>query len=327
MMHSQAKIRRRTTLAACLLVAAATLAAPAGAVIRLDSPTRNTDAPADAGMNTAWSLVGQIGDFAGTPIAPNLFIAAQHASSLGQPFNFDGHAYSTTSYTDIAGTDLRVFRIDTTGGGFSRYASLYDAGASGSEVGKPLFVAGRGTPRGSAYQVDGQTRGYYWTTADHVQSWGSAVAVDDVVTDNTYGDLVAFGFATSGLALTGGDSGGGLFVFADGQWKLAGVNFGIDGRWSRTEAGPYEDASIFDARGLWVGGPTDGNPANDPDHVLLPSDEAISGSSYASRISSNRAAINAIFLATGNAALVPEPATLALVGVAGLMMVRRTRRA
>ena len=224
--------------------------------------------------------------------------------------------------TDIAGTDLRVFEIDTLGGthAFASYATLYNPRTSGSEVGKPLFVAGRGTERGAAYVAAGPQRGWLWGRDDGVKSWGMTT-VASIATDDKLGDFVAFDFTNpGGVGLTAGDSSGGLFVFADGQWQLAGVNYGTDGGWSESASGPFVNASVYDARGLYVG------DATNSDLIAVNEASPVVGSSYATRIASHRPAIDAIFLASGNAALVPEPTTLAGTLIAGAAVSRRRRR-
>ena len=294
----------------------------ARAVVLADSPTRNTGAPTGS-TNEPWTLQGQFGSFLGTPIAPNLFVAAQHiGGGVGQTFTVAGQSYVTTKATDLSGTDLRVWEIDTLGGthAFARYATLYDANASGSEAGKPLFVVGRGTARGEAYVANGTQRGWLWGAEDSVQSWGASTA-SAIVADPKLGQFVAFDFAKSGgVALASGDSSGGLFVFADGQWQLAGVNYGTDGGWSTSAAGPFVNASVFDARGLYVG--------NTQRSQFVATDATnFVGSSYASRISSSRPALDSIFLATGNASLVPEPTSLSiLIALAAIGSRRRTVR-
>lgn len=322
----------RTALAA--LAAAALLASQALGVIQFDSATRLTTAPAAGPLLDAWNLQGEYANFLGTPIAPNLFIAARHIDGptfdhlSGRTFTYGGVPYQTIDSFNIPNTDLRVHQIATNS--FTQYATLYDANANGSEVGKSLIAVGRGTPRGGQFFAGaGNTdpRGWLWGSDDATKSYGTN-AVDGIAnfdsqstTDTDFGDLVRFDFAGAGdISLTRGDSSGGLFVIVNGQAQLAGINLGVDGPFSTTASGPYQFASIYDARGLYVG-----DPAN---HELIPAGlpDAVAGSSYSSRISSNRAAINQIFLATGNAALVPEPATIAALAAGALFAARRNRR-
>ena len=293
------------------------------AVLLYDSPSRNTVAPTGPAL-AAWNTQGDFGVFSGTPIAPNLFVAARHiGGSVGQTFTYGGQGFATSAFTDIAGSDIRVWQINTSGGGFGTYASLYDPSQDGSETGKAIYIFGRGTARGAAYYADAANtdlRGWQWGASDALRSYGQNV-IDQTVVDDDVGALLAFDFdgnasrVPNEAALSSGDSSGGVFIFSRGEYRLAGVNYGVDGAWSRTEDGPFVDASIFDARGLFVGntGRKDLVPVNLADSVP--------GSSYASQISAHQDELNAIFLATGNAALVPEPtacvAAVAAVAIAG----------
>lgn len=307
------------------------LASPAQAIIQYDAPGRITATPPAGPALDAWNLQGEISGFLGTPIAPNLFIAARHIDNptvdhlSGRSFTIGGNTYVTTDSYNIPNTDLRIHQIGTNS--FANFATLYNANASGTEVGRSMIAIGRGTPRGDVYYAGaGNTdpRGWTWGAADGLRSYGTNL-VDGIVnedaestTDTDYGDLVTFDFAGPGdISYSVGDSSGGLFVIVDGQPQLAGVALGVDSPFATTATGPYTLASIYDARGLYVGDASGLVPANAP--------EPVPGSSYASRISSNRAAINAIFLATGNAALVPEPTTVATLAAFVLLAGRRRR--
>ena len=107
------------------------------------------------------------------------------------------------------------------------------------------------------------------------------------------------------------DEGGGVFVFSMGQWKLAGVNLGVDGPFNYSPGGAYFNANVFDARGLYVGSPTN--------NQFIPySDSPVEGSSYSSRIGgANLAAIRSLIAGTastgGGPTLVPEPGAMSLL--------------
>ena len=314
--------------AACLL-----LGGRASAVIQFDEAGRTFTPPPAGALLDAWNLQGDLGGaFLGTPIAPNLFVAARHFDNptldhlSGRSITFDGTTYTTVDSYNIPNTDLRIHRIATNS--FARYATLYDAAANGTEAGQPMVVFGRGGPRGTPFYAGAggtDPRGWLWTSSDHAPNYGTT-QIDSIsnfdaqsTTDTDYGDLVTFDFAGAGdLALTEGDSSGGLFVFVNGHPQLAGINLGADGFFATAAAGPYQGAAIYDARGLYVGDAT-------THELVADGPNAIAASSYSSRISSNRQAINAYFLATGNASLVPEPTTLATLVAAVLWAVRRRR--
>jgi hypothetical protein len=59
------------------------------------------------------------------------------------------------------------------------------------------------------------------------------------------------GGGSNECALSDGDSGGGLFVEDGGVWKLAGINYEVDGPFSNAVDGTMFSASLLDARGLY----------------------------------------------------------------------------
>ena len=60
------------------------------------------------------------------------------------------------------------------------------------------------------------------------------------------GDINADGFFTSA-----GDSSGAVFVNSYGTWKLAGINYSIEGPFSTTAGGTKFLGAIFDKGGLY----------------------------------------------------------------------------
>lgn len=339
------------------------LSEPASAVITLQSEKRNTTPP-PAPLLPAWNLQGQFSLFNVTPISPSQFVAARHiGGAVGQQVIYGTQLYTTTGFTDIAGTDLRVWRIDTQGGtrAFPSFAQVWNPAVDGSEVGKPLVVFGRGVPRAEAVYApidpgttvgsvphtsitptggpnaltgptpngQGDLRGWKWGAVDGVASWGQN-KVEFTLADPDFGQLLGFNFDSGSKAgpneaiLSRNDSSGGVFVQnASGQWKLVGVNLGVDGAWSFTPGGPYFDAALFDARNLYVG-----SAAN---HQLVPgAAEALAASSYATRVSSYYSQLATItnnftnLTGTGGT-LVPEPATLAALASVSLLLCRRVR--
>ncbi len=252
-------------------------------------PNYNTSAPTGSLTNSGWQYQGIWGDFLGTPIAPKYFITAQHVGGvIGQTFNFRGVQYTTTAAYDDPSSDLRIWRICGT---FPDYAPLY---TKSTEVNKSFVVFGRGTQRSSPVTTTNlvgtvKTNGWFWGPSDAVVRWGEN-DVAGVITDNTVGDLLQATFDANGgvneCHLSGGDSAGGLFIKDGPDWKLAGINYSVDGPYSTTNSDAESFATgvaIFDGvglyeksvEGIWV-------PATGP------------GSFYASRVSAHLSWITSV---------------------------------
>lgn len=360
-----AQPKRAKVLAGVLIASAFSFCANerAAAIITLQSEKRNMSPP-PASLLPAWNLQGQFSIFNVTPISPSQFIAAKHiGGAVGQQMIFGTQTYTTTGFTDIAGTDLRVWHIDTQGGtrAFSSFAQIWNPAVDGSEVGKPLVVFGRGVPRGEAVYApidpgaivgsvphtsivptsspnaltgptpngQGDLRGWKWGAVDGLASWGQN-KVEFTLADPDFGQLIGFNFDSGSKAvaneaiLARNDSSGGVFVQnSAGQWKLVGVNLGVDGAWSFTGNGPYFDGALFDARNLYVG-----SAAN---HMLVPGGpEALAASSYSTRVSSYYSQLATITnnftnLTGPGGTLVPEPGTLMAMAGVSLLLCRRIR--
>lgn len=307
---------------ACLIVGC--IAAPAHAVIFYDTgdPSHNTTAPTGPLANSGWQYEGQFDGFLGTPISSNYFITAAHiGGAIGDTFSFDSGTYQTTAVFSDPNSDLRIWQVDHAFPAGS-WAPLY---TGSSETGKSMVVIGRGTERGDPVLLnssDSSTqRGWFWGNDTRVQRWGST-AVSGINTDSTTGhQFVTFTFNGPGsVTLSSGDSGGGVFVLdTDNVWKLAGINFGVDGPYKFQDTDPSSfNAAIYDMRGLWEETNdmpvtfTYIDPATNPDPV--PAD------SYATRISSELAWIDST---TG----VPEPGAITLLGMAAVWACRGRGRA
>src|ERR1043166_2974114 len=156
----------------------------------------------------------------GTAIAPNYFITAAHVGgSVGDPFIFHGTSYTTTAGFEDADSDLKIWRVDGT---LSPVAPLY---AKRKERHKGIILIGRGTERGPEVWVNGRLRGWEWGDYDGLQRWGRSIVADIVPGDIGSGDLLQMLFkaksASSGIHLSGGDSGGPVFIKDGKVWKLA----------------------------------------------------------------------------------------------------------
>ncbi len=292
-------------------------------------PTHNTTAPTGSFANSGWQYEGTYGAYLGTMIAPQYFITAQHFGTQGSTFtqsslfnggtnvtyNIDTAANCGAGYWDIAGTDLRIFKIQGT---FSTYAPLY---TGSSETGLTMEINGRGGPRGADVLVGGVLHGWQDTTPDGTARWGTNTVSG--IYSSAIGDLLTASFSASGTAeeatLSNGDSGGGVFVDDGGIWKLAGVNYSIDGMFDTNNVigdGTDFNAALFDRGGLYQGSDSFG-------WTYIPELSLDNPSSmYASRISTSSASIMSI-------TAVPEPQSAVLVMLAlsvGLLKRRRIKQ-
>jgi hypothetical protein len=324
-------IRRLSVVA--VLAAMAALAAPAEAVILARTSTRNTGAPSGSNLNSGWQWEGNFGAFLGTPIASRYFITAEHiGGGVGQSFTLNGKTYTTTNQYDDPSTDLRIFKVNTS---FPSYAPIY---TGTTEAGKKSLVFGRGTQRGSAVVKGTTTKGWKWGLSDGKKSWGENNIEGTYNGGTGRGILLRSDFDRTGgywneSALSTGDSGGGVFIYDAGKWKLAGINYLVEGPFSLTGAnGSGFNASITDKGGLYLGG--DGGWRYNTDTAT---DQP--GNWYSTRISSRQSWIRSIIGTTTAAAAaspavvssvttaVPEPASLSVLAIGGIALLRRRRRA
>lgn len=301
---------------------------PSQAVLFYDTAdsNHNTTAPTGIFQDSGWQYEGLYGAYLGTMIAPQYFITAQHFGTQGTTFtqsgifnggsdvtyNIDTTVNSGIGYWDIAGTDLRIFKVQEY---FSNYAPLYTGSL---EVGLTMVTMGRGGPRGADVLVGGDLHGWEHSSPDGTARWGSNTVSG--VYASALGDLLMAGFSAGGTTeeatLSNGDSGGGVFVNDGGIWKLAGVNYSIDGQFDTNNTvgdGSEFDAALFDRGGLYQGSDAFGwtfipdLPLDNPSNM------------YASRISTNAASIMSI-------AVVPEPHSALLVMLAALCGLAQRKR-
>lgn len=266
-------------------------------------PAFNTIAPAGGLLDSGWQFQGLWGSSPGTPIAANYFVTAKHlGGSVGDTFTYQGTGYQTSAVFDSPGSDLRVWQVNGT---FASYAPLYRDG-NPSALGQSGVVFGRGTQRGSEVTVGGDLKGWSWGAGDQVLRWGQNT-VDGVASGGaSLGNLLRFGFSASGGAneaqLSSGDSGGAVLLQSSGVWKLAGLNYAVDGHFNYTGTdGAGFNAAIFDARGLYYG--------QDGDWQLIGGANPVESSFYATSISDNLSWLDSV--------ITPVPESGSIAGLGG----------
>jgi len=269
-----------------------------------------------------WSVTGEFNTAGGVAIAPNYFLTAQHVGiTVGQDQIFlNGVAYTSSGFTDIAGTDLRVVQISGT---FPSYAQLY-SGAAGTEMGKTVSIVGFGHYQlGAALTTNSVQNGWYWGSPVGMNYATNTVAAVGAFGSASYFlDIKFNAFANSGI-YTFGDSGGDNFILNGGVYQLAGLTYGIQDYYIKNGDGTYTDldnpptnsgVAVFDAAGLYENTADSGQPP-----VYVPATGPEDG--YATEIAPYVSQIDAI---TG----VPEPT--AALGVGALLtmslLARRSRR-
>ena len=236
------------------------LAVTARAVVVFRDGGRNLSEPTGPLAGSGWQWEGRFHGFLGTAIGPHHFLTAAHIGGFpGQTFRYRGAVYRTIEGIEVPGTDLSVWRVLGT---MPTWAGLYEGR---KEVGKKIVLFGVGGARGAPVSWKGKTRGWTWGAQDTRISWGTGKVWETLSGSpaTTYegtrrgpGDLLVLPFdPTFGpdtACVSGGDSGGGMFLRDGDRWRLAGVTFGMDHSFtlSPTVKKPL-DASIFEARGMY----------------------------------------------------------------------------
>ncbi len=215
-----------------------------------DDPTQNTTAPTGKLALAGWQWEGSWPFALGTVIGPHHVITSTHLKiDIGEIFRFRGLSYRTIGKAHLTGTDLEVFIID---GHFPDFAPLSN---TRREIGRPVMLFGRGGQKGAPFEG----RGWLIGAFDNLQRWGTNTVSDIIPPERSSGgELLAMDFNPAAGRDEGffssGDSGAGTFLLdRDGLWKLAGVNFGVDGPFTLDTNTPPFFAAIYDARKLWIG--------------------------------------------------------------------------
>ncbi len=221
-----------------------------------DNSGYNTSEPDGPLAGSGWQWVGQWQHFIGTPIAPNYFITASHVGGvIGQPLLLGGKSHVTTAAFRDPSADLTIWQVRES---FSDWAPL--CGLT-NEIGKAFVVFGRGTQRGEEValpEIPPKLRGWKWGQVDGRLRWGQN-EISRLETSRNEGILDVFyatfdqGVGPNECHLSTGDSGGPCFIQVDGDWQIAGINYGVDGRFNTSPDGVGFDACLFDLGGLYVG--------------------------------------------------------------------------
>ena len=282
---------------ASLLVAAALHCshAPAFAVLLLGTgdPAANTTAPTGELAGSGWQYQGRFGDFLGTAVGRNFFITAKHLGALGRVFTFHGVDYEVVQRIDDRWSDLTIWRV---AGDLPVWAPLYPRE---DELGQRLVVIGRGGERGSDVVKEGALRGWSWGAETRVERWG-----ENVVSRIAYAGVEKYflyaAFDSTGgpneAHLTSGDSGGAVFLNDGGRWKLAGINYSVEGPYY---AAPSRDSRFHGAL-VDVSGFYSSNDGGQSFYRYTSAAPRPSGF-YASRISNRRQWILSVVDPTGDA--------------------------
>ncbi len=221
-------------------------------VFKTSDITYNTTAPGGSLTGSGWQYEGTWGSFLGTAIAPNYFVTATHVGgTTGDTFIYNGSSYTTTAHFSSPASDLTVWQVS---GAFPTYAPLY----SGSdEAGRGLLVIGRGPARSDSVVFNDRSEAVGWEigTGRGTVRWGENVVASAPSLTGLGRMLLATFDRTGGdneAMLAGGDSGGGVFVQEGGIWKLAGINYGINGPFntSASDTGSFFGA-LYNTDGLY----------------------------------------------------------------------------
>jgi hypothetical protein len=235
----------------CLGAALAGLQPSARAILfhSTGNPGYNLGPPGGALTNSGWQYIGLWGAYVGTVVGPRHFLTARHVGGqVGDPFVFQGRTYTALAFADDPDTDLRLVRVCGTLPG--PVAPPY---TNFNETSKSLVVMGRGTQRGSEVRVGGVLKGWTWGLADTGLRWGEN-RVTGLVPSTTTNFLMVNFDATGGTNeahLSTGDSSGPVFIKEGTVWKLAGINYAVDGPFNTTNSGDGFYAALFDTGGLY----------------------------------------------------------------------------
>jgi len=263
-------------------------------LLRTADPSANTTAPSHDTAGSGWNYEGQFGAFLGTPIAQHFFLTAKHIGQAGSVFVFEGTNYTLVTHYYDPFSDLSIWKVVET---LATFAPLY---TNNDEKDLRLVVIGRGTQRGSGVFIGADLRGWNWGASDGVQRWGENIVTDIVNFSSGPDDAVYATFDQNGLPneshLSVGDSGGAVFIQDGAEWKLAGINYSVDGPFYMDAFGNGGfDGALFDARNFYY---SDGG--NPPNYIQITGPATVPSGFYATRVSSKLAWIYSIIDPAGD---------------------------
>jgi hypothetical protein len=139
-----------------------------------------------------------------------------------------------------------------------------------------------------------ELKGWRWGSSDGVVRWGENVVATISGQIEGLGQLLGADFDAQGgpneCHLSTGDSGGAIFIQDGATWKLAGINYAVDGPFNTMNSGPGFQAVLFDVGGLYQTNAVTGTWDYTPPNPVLDQPSAF----YATRISANLTWINSI---------------------------------
>ncbi|AQQ70384.1 hypothetical protein SMSP2_00732 [Limihaloglobus sulfuriphilus] len=206
-----------------------------------------TTPPADWSDHPANECMGRWGTNAScVVIGPNVVITTCHQNGYNaaatSPVVINGKSYTVKDvYVPPVGSDIRICSLNNAN--FTNYAGVYTAEdvETDSEVSKQIVLGGYGKGRGEGLYNKNKLYGYNWAPEGNTNLRWAQNYIDSLMGDS-FMMLDFDGPGHSSAAQYEGtaaeyDSGGGWFIYHEGQWKLAGLTYGVS-----TKSASYSQA-------------------------------------------------------------------------------------